>query len=85
MPRHLGWETLTLWSQTKCILYAEQDASEPPLEPLHVQVNSVVEPDTVLAVPEEQRFVLGVAFLLNSPPFAEPQVPSTPQLSVLQL
>lgn len=65
-------------------LVALQEALEPPFVPLQVQDQGPV-PDTVLAVPELQRLALGAEG--KEPPFADQQVPGTPDhvMTVTQL
>lgn len=56
------------------VLLAEHDAVVPPLEPVHDHVHGPV-PDTAVAVPAEQRFVVGA--VLTVEPFEGPQAPFT--------
>ena len=55
-------------------IWAEHDAVVPPLVPRHCQVHGPV-PDTVVAVPAEQRLLVGLDATVL--PFADPQTPFT--------
>jgi len=55
-------------------IWAEHDAVVPPLVPRHCQVHGPL-PDTVVAVPVEQRLAVGLVETVV--PFAEPHTPFT--------
>jgi len=53
---------------------AEHMSLLPPLEPMHPHVQGP-DPDTTVAVPEEQRFTVGAVSVAT--PFADPHTPLT--------
>ena len=65
--------------QTPLVIFgAEQEAEDPPFEPLHVQFQGPV-PAIPIVVPEEQRFAVGIETTAIS--LADPQAPLTISLA----